>query len=127
MSKRINVNPDHYKVAGRERQGENIVHSVERRTYAQQQAEADRWQARQHRDEPSWTHPETPAAEPGPAKPPTKRRPRKPAATRATTRKARSTTTRRKAKPVRAASRSVKAKRRAPAARRTAAKRPRRR
>jgi hypothetical protein len=25
MSKRINVNPDHYKVAGRERQGEAIV------------------------------------------------------------------------------------------------------
>lgn len=25
MSKRINVNPDHYKVAGRERQGEDIV------------------------------------------------------------------------------------------------------
>ncbi len=31
MSRRINVNPDHYKVAGRERQGENIVHEVERR------------------------------------------------------------------------------------------------
>jgi hypothetical protein len=31
MSKHINVNPDHYKVAGRERQGENIVHEVERR------------------------------------------------------------------------------------------------
>jgi hypothetical protein len=26
MSKNINVNPDHYKVAGRERQGEDIVH-----------------------------------------------------------------------------------------------------
>ena len=31
MSKHINVNPDHYKVAGRERQGENVVHSVEKR------------------------------------------------------------------------------------------------
>jgi hypothetical protein len=31
MSRKINVNPDHYKVAGRERQGENIVHSVEKR------------------------------------------------------------------------------------------------
>ena len=31
MSRRINVNPDHYKVAGRERQGENVVHEVERR------------------------------------------------------------------------------------------------
>lgn len=27
MSKNINVNPDHYKVAGRERQGEDIVHA----------------------------------------------------------------------------------------------------
>jgi hypothetical protein len=31
MSRRINVNPDHYKVAGRERQGENIIHEIERR------------------------------------------------------------------------------------------------
>lgn len=31
MSKNINVNPDHYKVAGRERQGENVVHEVEKR------------------------------------------------------------------------------------------------
>jgi hypothetical protein len=31
MSKRINVNPDHYKTAGRERQGENLVHEVEKR------------------------------------------------------------------------------------------------
>ena len=34
MSKNINVNPDHYKVAGRERQGENVVHSVEKRALA---------------------------------------------------------------------------------------------
>jgi hypothetical protein len=34
MSKHINVNPDHYKVAGRERQGEDVVHSTERRTLA---------------------------------------------------------------------------------------------
>lgn len=31
MSKRINVNPDHYKVAGRERQGEDVVHPLEKR------------------------------------------------------------------------------------------------
>jgi hypothetical protein len=31
MSKRNNVNPDHYKAAGRERQGENVIHEVERR------------------------------------------------------------------------------------------------
>ncbi len=34
MSKRINVNPDHYKVAGRERQGENVDHPTERRRLA---------------------------------------------------------------------------------------------
>jgi hypothetical protein len=31
MSRNINVNPDHYKVAGRERQGESVVHEVEKR------------------------------------------------------------------------------------------------
>ena len=31
MSKNINVNPDHYKVAGRERQGENVIHRLEKR------------------------------------------------------------------------------------------------
>lgn len=30
MSKKINVNPDHYKTAGRERQGENIVQADEK-------------------------------------------------------------------------------------------------
>ena len=30
MSKNINVNPGQYKVAGRERQGEDIVHTDER-------------------------------------------------------------------------------------------------
>lgn len=34
MSKRSNVNPDHYKLAGRGRQGENIVHRDERQTFA---------------------------------------------------------------------------------------------
>ena len=34
MSKKINVNPDHYKVAGRERPGEDIVHEAERRELA---------------------------------------------------------------------------------------------
>jgi hypothetical protein len=31
MSKHSNVNPDHYKTAGRERQGEDVVHEIERR------------------------------------------------------------------------------------------------
>jgi hypothetical protein len=47
MSKKINVNPDHYKVAGRERQGENVVQIIQRQAYAQQQAQAERWQAKQ--------------------------------------------------------------------------------
>lgn len=47
MSKKINVNPDHYKVAGRERQGEDIVQGLERQAYGQQQAHEARWQARQ--------------------------------------------------------------------------------
>jgi hypothetical protein len=34
MSKNINVNPDHYKVAGRERQGEHVVHQLEKRELA---------------------------------------------------------------------------------------------
>jgi hypothetical protein len=35
MSKKNNVNPDHYKTAGRERQGEDIVHDVYKRRYMQ--------------------------------------------------------------------------------------------
>lgn len=33
-----NVNPDHYKTAGRERQGEDIVQEVHKQKYAQAQA-----------------------------------------------------------------------------------------
>jgi hypothetical protein len=35
MSKKINVNPDHYKVAGRERQGEDIPVDRGKRAFAQ--------------------------------------------------------------------------------------------
>jgi hypothetical protein len=35
MSKKNNVNPDHYKTAGRERPGEDIVHDAYKRWYAQ--------------------------------------------------------------------------------------------
>lgn len=42
MSKNINVNPDHYKVAGRERQGEGIVHEDERHAFEGGQAHAQR-------------------------------------------------------------------------------------
>jgi hypothetical protein len=47
MSKNINVNPDHYKSAGRERQGENIVQSAERQAFEQQHALNERWQAKE--------------------------------------------------------------------------------
>jgi hypothetical protein len=33
MSRKINVNPDHYKVAGRQRQGENIVQERQKLAY----------------------------------------------------------------------------------------------
>ena len=51
MSKRINVNPDHYKGAGRERQGENIVQTAERQVFQQQQALNERWQAKEQKRE----------------------------------------------------------------------------
>lgn len=35
MSSKNNVNPDHYKTAGRERQGEDIIHEVYKRQYTQ--------------------------------------------------------------------------------------------
>ena len=34
MSKNINVNPDHYKTAGRGRQGEDIQPEIEKKKYA---------------------------------------------------------------------------------------------
>jgi hypothetical protein len=33
VSKRINVNPGHYKTAGRERQGDDVVADVEKRQF----------------------------------------------------------------------------------------------
>jgi hypothetical protein len=41
MSKNINVNPDHYKVAGRERQGK-VVHEVEKREIKHHRGEEKR-------------------------------------------------------------------------------------
>jgi hypothetical protein len=37
MSKNINVNPDHYKVAGRERPGEDVNHQQNKRELAMQE------------------------------------------------------------------------------------------
>jgi hypothetical protein len=49
MSKNINVNPDHYKVAGRERQGEDVIHRTQRQSVGQQHGERERWQAKQRK------------------------------------------------------------------------------
>jgi hypothetical protein len=38
MSSKNNVNPDHYKTAGRQRQGENIIQEIYKRRYAQSKA-----------------------------------------------------------------------------------------
>lgn len=35
MSSKNNVNPDHYKTAGRQRQGKNIIQEIYKRSYAQ--------------------------------------------------------------------------------------------
>ena len=40
MSKKSNVNPDHYKTAGRSRQGENIVQDIQTQQYAQSRHDA---------------------------------------------------------------------------------------
>jgi hypothetical protein len=36
MSQKSNVNPDHYKQAGRGRQGQDVVHEVERQKFKEQ-------------------------------------------------------------------------------------------
>jgi len=59
MSRRINVNPAHYKVAGRERQGEDIVQSAQKQAFGKQQAVEQRWQA-QHGGAPWETTPPAP-------------------------------------------------------------------
>jgi len=41
MSKKNNVNPDHYKIAGRERQGEDIIHGVYKHWYTQSKSQAN--------------------------------------------------------------------------------------
>lgn len=44
MSSKNNVNPDHYKVAGRDRQGEDIVQSVQKQQFAESEARRKRSQ-----------------------------------------------------------------------------------
>ena len=40
MSKKINVNPDHYKVAGRERQGEDILQEEHKQRFTKAEERA---------------------------------------------------------------------------------------
>jgi hypothetical protein len=42
MSTKSNVHPGQYKVAGRERQGEDIIHEQEKQSMAQEQARLGR-------------------------------------------------------------------------------------
>ena len=48
MSKRINVNPDHYKVAGRERPG-NAVAKTPKQSAAMDNKARERWQQSRQR------------------------------------------------------------------------------
>jgi len=42
MSKKINVNPAHYKTAGRERQGDDVVQDIHKKEYTQSKARLER-------------------------------------------------------------------------------------
>jgi hypothetical protein len=64
MSKQNNVNPDYYKLAGRERQGEGIVQDLQKQTFAEQQAETERWQERQSGPPPWKATPPSTSVEP---------------------------------------------------------------
>ncbi len=45
MSKKSNVNPDHYKTAGRERPGQDVVQEIQKQKYTEAKAEEE---AREH-------------------------------------------------------------------------------
>jgi hypothetical protein len=64
MSRNINVNPGNYKVAGRERQGEDVLQTVERQAFAEQRAAEARWHGGPQADLPGWETPQQPLAEP---------------------------------------------------------------
>lgn len=68
MSRHSNVNPAHYKVKGRERQGEDVIHEMHKQAFSRQTAD-EHWQAKQ--DQPAPPHPpEQAAAEQAAAEPP---------------------------------------------------------
>lgn len=41
MNKKNNVNPDHYKTAGRERPGQDIVQEIQKQNYTEAKAEEE--------------------------------------------------------------------------------------
>jgi hypothetical protein len=98
MSKYINVNPAHYKVAGRERQGEDIAQHLQKQAFGERRAEVERWQARSDTGAPGWEDPAQPMAEPEPAKPVRRKRAARPKSRRKPTRARKPASTRRMAK-----------------------------
>lgn len=78
MSRNINVNPAHYKVKGRERQGEDVLHAMQKQAFTQQ-AEGERWQQQQQPMAPPHP-PEQVAAEQAANKKPSARRSSRPKA-----------------------------------------------
>lgn len=52
MSKNINVNPDHYKVAGRERPGEDVPHERNKRELAMEEKARERQRRKQAARQP---------------------------------------------------------------------------
>jgi len=47
VSKRINVNPDHYKVAGRERPGDLVAGRAPKAHAREDEKERERWERKQ--------------------------------------------------------------------------------
>ena len=115
MSRNINVNPAHYKVAGRERQGEGIIQQEQKQAYTTQQADAmgdgvPPWEATRHSFVSAQPPEEAPAKK---ARKPSAKKRRTSQAKRPAARKTTGKATRAK-KPIRAANK--------PARRRTAAR-----
>ena len=110
MSRNINVNPGHYKVAGRERQGEDIIQQDQKQLFASQQPGGGH-----HGDVPPWeaTRHSFATAQPEPEQQPVKARKKSKPAKKAKAPKRAKASKKAKASP----------KARKPAAARTAAKR----
>ena len=113
MSRNINVNPAHYKVAGRERQGEAIIQDAQKQAFAKQQENDDRWQAHHGGGAPWETTPPAPLVDT-----PEERQRAERAAKRATKRAKTS------AKKAKKAMKAAKSARKASAGRKTAKRAP---